>query len=137
MELDENVEETKDAARDKPNEDYVHHSKSPALEFGVLKEFNKTARASILKLPHGDVRTPVFMPVGTQGAIKGLLPSEMEDLGCQILLANTYHLGLRPGTEIIHKIGGFHKFTNWSNNLLTDSGGYVICYTHFDINCEN
>lgn len=107
----------------------IHYSKSPALQFSVYhesKESTSQARRGQLILPHGPIDTPVFMPVGTQAAIKGLLPCEMSDLSCQIILANTYHLGLRPGTKIIDKLGGIHKFINWSNNLLTDSGGFQM-----------
>lgn len=126
MEIEKEKESKTNVEKSDGSDKYVHYGKSPALEFGVLKEFNKTARASLLTLPHGPVNTPVFMPVGTQGAMKGLLPSEMVDLGCQILLGNTYHLGLRPGTEIIDELGGIHKFCNWPNNVLTDSGGFQM-----------
>ncbi|CAG8807364.1 7469_t:CDS:2, partial [Racocetra fulgida] len=70
-------------------------------------------RAGKLRLPHGPVDTPVFMPVGTQGTLKGITPKQLEDLGCQIMLNNTYHLGLRPGQELLEQIGGSHNFQNW------------------------
>ncbi|XP_076866233.1 queuine tRNA-ribosyltransferase catalytic subunit 1 isoform X2 [Brachyhypopomus gauderio] len=84
------------------------------------------ARACILTLPHGVVNTPVFMPVGTQGTLKGVTVDQLEDLGCQICLGNTYHLGMRPGPELIEKTNGLHGFMNWKRNLLTDSGGFQM-----------
>ena len=95
------------------------------LEFKVIAQ-EKRARASVLTLPHGDVQTPVFMPVGTQGSIKGLTSEQMESIGCKILLANTYHLALRPGTDLIDDMGGMHSLMNWKNNMLTDSGGFQM-----------
>jgi len=95
------------------------------LMFQVLKKFRK-ARASILSLPHGEVSTPVYMPVGTKGTIKGLTSKQMEDLGCKILLGNTYHLALRPSGDMLEKFGGLHKFMNWKYNILTDSGGFQM-----------
>ncbi|CAI2371271.1 unnamed protein product [Moneuplotes crassus] len=97
-----------------------------ALQFKVLKQWG-FARASLLTLPHGDVRTPVYMPVGTKGAMKGLLPKNMkDDIDCEIMLANTYHLFLKPGEEILDREGGLHKFAAWDKNYLTDSGGFQI-----------
>lgn len=84
------------------------------------------ARAGIFHLPHGDVKTPIFMPVGTQGTIKGLLPRQVADTGCRILLSNTYHLGHRPGHDIIGKAGGLHNMMKWPYNILTDSGGFQM-----------
>uniref|UniRef100_A0AAR2LMI9 tRNA-guanine(15) transglycosylase-like domain-containing protein n=1 Tax=Pygocentrus nattereri TaxID=42514 RepID=A0AAR2LMI9_PYGNA len=84
------------------------------------------ARACVLTLPHGPVNTPVFMPVGTQGTLKGITVDQLEDLGCQICLGNTYHLGMRPGPELIEKASGLHGFMNWRRNLLTDSGGFQM-----------
>lgn len=98
---------------------------NPPLRFEVLGTCNK-ARVAKLYLPHGVVDTPVFMPVGTQGTIKGLTSKQVDDLGCQIILGNTYHLGLRPGTELLDKLGGLHKFMDWKRNLLTDSGGFQM-----------
>ncbi|KAL1124076.1 hypothetical protein AAG570_001846 [Ranatra chinensis] len=77
-------------------------------------------------LAHGEVATPVFMPVGTQGTLKGLLPDQLETLGCEIILGNTYHLGNRPGPELLKKAGGLHKFMGWNRSLLTDSGGFQM-----------
>jgi queuine tRNA-ribosyltransferase len=85
------------------------------------------ARAGLLQTPHGVVETPVFMPVGTQATVKGLAPRELADeLGTQILLANTYHLYLRPGAELIERLGGLHRFMSWPRAILTDSGGYQV-----------
>lgn len=84
------------------------------------------ARTGVLSTPHGEVKTPVFMPVGTQGSVKALTPEELESLGVEILLANTYHLYLRPGQDRIARLGGLHRFMHWSRPILTDSGGYQI-----------
>ena len=84
------------------------------------------ARAGRLSLRHGEVPTPVFMPVGTQAAVKGLTMRDLENLGTQILLGNTYHLFLRPGCEVIEKAGGLHNFIGWQGPILTDSGGYQV-----------
>lgn len=84
------------------------------------------ARAGKLTLAHGTIETPIFMPVGTQGTVKTLSPAELEDIGSQIILGNTYHLYLRPGQELIREAGGLHKFINWNRPILTDSGGYQV-----------
>lgn len=84
------------------------------------------ARAGTLDLPHGKVETPIFMPVGTQGSVKTLHPDELEELGAQIILGNTYHLWLRPGHELIKEMGGLHDFTTWQKPMLTDSGGFQV-----------
>jgi queuine tRNA-ribosyltransferase len=84
------------------------------------------ARAGVLHLPHGTVDTPVFMPVGTQAAVKTLTPDEVEALGAQIILANTYHLYLRPGHEVVREMGGVHRFQGWKRPVLTDSGGFQV-----------
>ncbi|KAL9989586.1 hypothetical protein ACROYT_G004150 [Oculina patagonica] len=98
-----------------------------ALRYKVLAECSTSkARTAILTLPHHDVETPVFMPVGTQGTMKGLTCKQLTDLDCQIILGNTYHLGMRPGTEILEKAGGLHEFMNWKRALLTDSGGFQM-----------
>src|ERR1051325_9778494 len=81
------------------------------------------ARRGVMATPHGDVETPAFMPVGTQGAVKALTHREVEGLGAEILLSNTYHLYLRPGDELIARRGGLHRFIGWSTPILTDSGG--------------
>jgi queuine tRNA-ribosyltransferase len=98
------------------------------ITFEILAECNQTrARAGILHTPHGDIETPVFMPVGTQATVKGLTQRDLaEDLGVGILLANTYHLYLRPGHELIRSLGGLHRFMSWPNAILTDSGGFQV-----------
>jgi len=102
-----------------------HPPMSSALSLKILKTFHK-ARASILTLPHGDVLTPVYMPVGTKGVIKGLTSREMELLDCRILLGNTYHLAYQPGGDKMEEFGGLHEFMNWKYNILTDSGGFQM-----------
>lgn len=84
------------------------------------------ARAGIIRTPHGDIPTPVFMPVGTHGAIKALQPNQLMDMDLKILLSNTYHLHLTPGSDLIKKAGGLHKFMNWHRPILTDSGGFQV-----------
>lgn len=90
------------------------------------KDAETKARAGKLSLAHGNVQTPVFMPVGTQGAVKGMTPRELQDLNTEIILGNTYHLFLRPGSDIIRKAGGLHRFIGWDRPILTDSGGYQV-----------
>src|SRR5579875_2716911 len=85
-----------------------------------------TARRGRLWTRHGPIETPVFMPVGTQATVKGLTPDQLRAAGAQILLANTYHLALRPGDEIIAELGGLHRVMAWGRPLLTDSGGFQI-----------
>lgn len=85
-----------------------------------------SARAGTLVLPHGTVRTPCFMPVGTRGAVRGLHPVEVARAGAQIILGNTYHLHLRPGEEVVASLGGLHRFTTWPLPMLTDSGGFQV-----------
>jgi len=84
------------------------------------------ARRGRLQLAHGPVETPIFMPVGTQGSVKTLHPDELELLGAEIILGNTYHLWLRPGHELIRDLGGLHRFSDWSRPILTDSGGFQV-----------
>ena len=97
------------------------------MEFKVLqKDTDTNARVGKLVLAHGEVDTPCFMPVGTQGAVKTITPEELKSLGAQIILGNTYHLGLRPGIEIIERAGGLHAFMHWDRPILTDSGGYQV-----------
>lgn len=99
-----------------------------ALNFEIKKIDKKTgARLGVMHLPHGDVETPVFMPVGTQATVKSMTPEELKDeVKSHIILSNTYHLYLRPGHELIRKAGGLHKFMNWDRNILTDSGGFQV-----------
>ena len=85
-----------------------------------------SARRGRLRLPHGVVETPAFMPVGTRAAVKGVTVDQLETLGAEIVLANTYHLHLRPGDEIIGRLGGLHRFMGWDRPILTDSGGYQV-----------
>src|SRR5688500_14892156 len=84
------------------------------------------ARAGTLTLPHGTVQTPVFMPVGTQATVRTLSPADLQAVGAQIVLANTYHLHVRPGEGVIAQLGGLHKFMAWERPLLTDSGGFEV-----------
>lgn len=97
-----------------------------SFRFEVLKTDRSGARLGRLTTPHGMVDTPVFMPVGTAATVKGLTQQTLEELGAQILLANTYHLYLRPGHERIHRLGGLHRFMSWPRAILTDSGGYQV-----------
>lgn len=88
---------------------------------------NSGARRGVVHTPHGDIQTPVFMPVGTQATVKSITPEELkEEVGAQIILSNTYHLYLRPGSKIIKEAGGLHKFMNWDRPILTDSGGFQV-----------
>ena len=90
----------------------------------VCKQSN--ARYGILHTPHGDVETPMFMPVGTLATVKGIAPEMLKDMGSQVILANTYHLWLRPGEDVVEKAGGLHKFMNYDGPILTDSGGFQV-----------
>lgn len=83
-------------------------------------------RAGVLHTPHGSVETPVFMPVGTQATVKTMSPAELEEVGAEIILSNTYHLYLRPGHELIAEAGGLHSFMAWHKPILTDSGGFQV-----------
>ncbi|MHB1787565.1 MAG: tRNA-guanine transglycosylase, partial [Acidimicrobiales bacterium] len=84
------------------------------------------ARAAEVKVAQGSFRTPCFMPVGTRASVKALSPGDVEELGARIILANTYHLMLRPGADLIAEMGGIHRFASWPNLVLTDSGGYQV-----------
>lgn len=105
----------------------AEHVCGPALRLRVIATCGR-ARALDLTLPHGPVRTPVFMPVGTQGTIKGLTSAELQapPLDCDIILGNTYHLGSRPGGGVLERAGGLHRFMGWPRPLLTDSGGFQM-----------
>jgi queuine tRNA-ribosyltransferase len=96
------------------------------FSFEVLEKDATGARRGRLTTPHGAIETPAFMPVGTAATVKGLTQEALETLGAKIILANTYHLYLRPGHELIHKLGGLHSFMAWNGALLTDSGGYQV-----------
>ncbi len=87
---------------------------------------DRRARRGVLTTPHGEVHTPAFMPVGTRGAVKGVTHRELVELGAEIILSNTYHLYLRPGDDLIARLGGLHRFIGWSRPILTDSGGYQV-----------
>ena len=84
------------------------------------------ARLGEWRTPHGVVETPAFMPVGTLGSVKGLTPDQLRQAGAQMVLANTYHLALRPGAEVVAELGGLHRFMNWDGPILTDSGGFQV-----------
>ena len=96
------------------------------FSFEVLQSDPSGARLGRLTTPHGGIETPVFMPVGTAATVKGLTQDALEELGASIILANTYHLYLRPGHELIRRLGGLHAFMSWRNAILTDSGGYQV-----------
>jgi queuine tRNA-ribosyltransferase len=90
------------------------------------KSSDTQARAGVLATPHGTINTPIFMPVGTAGTVKAIIPEELNDCGAQIILGNTYHLYLRPGMEVIRQFSGLHNFMHWDGPILTDSGGFQI-----------
>lgn len=92
----------------------------------TLKSCDGKARRGVVKLPHGEVQTPVFMPVGTCGTVKAMTPAMLHDMDAEIILGNTYHLHLRPGDELIGKLGGLHSFAAWDKPILTDSGGFQV-----------
>jgi queuine tRNA-ribosyltransferase len=97
------------------------------ITFTIEKKIpNALGRAGILKTPHGDVLTPAFVPVGTKGTVKGMTPEMLTELGAQIALANTYHLYLQPGDELVRDAGGLHKMMHWDGPLMTDSGGFQV-----------
>ena len=96
-----------------------------ALKFEVLKKQGKSRRGR-LHTRHGTVETPAFMPVGTCGTVKAMMPESVAETGAQILLGNTYHLMLRPGADLVEKMGGLHRFMNWDKPILTDSGGFQV-----------
>ena len=97
------------------------------FSYEVIKQDKKTgARVGILHTPHGDVMTPTYMSVGTQATVKGVFPRDLKEAGTDIVLANTYHLYMRPGDELVKKAGGLHKFMNWDKPILTDSGGFQV-----------
>ncbi len=101
--------------------------RSTAFPFELVRSDSKSAaRRGRLHLPHGVVETPAFMPVGTQGTVKGLTIDQVEGTGAHILLGNTYHLSLRPSSELIAELGGLHRFMGWEKPILTDSGGFQI-----------
>ena len=97
------------------------------FSFEIIKTDPETgARAGVFHTPHGEIQTPVYMSVGTQATVKGVLPKDLKEAGSQIVLANTYHLYMRPGHELVKKAGGLHRFMNWDRPILTDSGGFQV-----------
>ena len=97
------------------------------LQYTIEASCSKTyARLGRFRTQHGEIETPIFMPVGTLGSVKGIDPLELEELGAQIILGNTYHLALRPGTEVIKALGGMHTMAHWKRSILTDSGGFQV-----------
>ena len=102
------------------------------FSFDIVAEDPTThARAGVLHTPHGDIETPVFMPVGTKASVKGIPTETVRALGAQIVLANTYHLAMRPGADTVEELGGLHAFMNWQGPILTDSGGFQV-FSHAD-----
>ena len=95
------------------------------MKFKLISQ-DKNARAGLIKVSHGEINTPVFMPVGTYGAVKSISPSELEEIDFEIILGNTFHLWLRPGLEVIKNHKGLHQFINWKKPILTDSGGFQV-----------
>ncbi len=105
----------------------------PASESGIINvmgikvmKYDGSARTGMFVTPRGNIQTPAFMPVGTQGTVKAMSPDELHEIGAEIILCNTYHLYLRPGHDIIDQVGGLHKFINWNGPILTDSGGFQV-----------
>ena len=99
----------------------------PAIKYRLIKKEKHTgARLGEIITPHGTFPTPIFMPVGTQATVKAMSPEELDELGADIILSNTYHLWLRPGEDLVREAGGLHKFMNWHKGILTDSGGFQV-----------
>ncbi len=92
----------------------------------TLNHTNNKARLGLLETKHSKITTPVFMPVGTKATVKGILPETLHNIGFEIILANTYHMMLTPGADIVEEQGGLHKFMNWGKSFLTDSGGFQV-----------
>ncbi len=98
-----------------------------AIKFSLTaKDPDSAARAGTITTPHGDIPTPIFMPVGTQATVKAMTPDDLKQVGARIILGNTYHLYLRPGHELVKKMGGLHRFMQWHEPILTDSGGFQV-----------
>ncbi len=98
-----------------------------SITFKIEGECSRTgARAGVISTPHGEIKTPVYMPVGTKATVKAVLPEMLKEHNAQIILSNTYHLHLRPGEDVVEKAGGLHKFMNWDRPILTDSGGFQV-----------
>ncbi|MBT5611627.1 MAG: tRNA guanosine(34) transglycosylase Tgt [Lentisphaerae bacterium] len=97
------------------------------MTFELLgQDASSRARLGTVHTAHGDIQTPVFMPVGTQATVKAVSPDELREIGAEVILGNTYHLNIRPGTDIIREAGGLHRFMSWDRSILTDSGGYQV-----------
>lgn len=97
------------------------------FSYEVIKTCKQSgARLGVVHTPHGDIPTPIYMPVGTQACVKAMTPREMEEVGAKIILNNTYHLHLRPGEDLIERCGGTHQFQSWNKPILTDSGGFQV-----------
>ena len=108
-------------------ENWAEKKEDSWFTYELLAEDPKThARAGIFHTPHGDIPTPIFMPVGTNATVKGLMTDTVRDLGAKIILANTYHLSQRPGDELVAQMGGLHDFMQWHGPILTDSGGFQV-----------
>ncbi len=99
--------------------------KTPPFTFDLIAQQDR-ARAGVFHTPHGDITTPAFAPVGTQATVKAVTPAQLSGLGANLILANTYHLYLRPGDELVAELGGLHRFMNWGGPILTDSGGFQV-----------
>ncbi|MBQ6951933.1 MAG: tRNA guanosine(34) transglycosylase Tgt [Clostridia bacterium] len=100
---------------------------SNPVTFELIKTCKQSgARLGVVHTPHGDIPTPIYMPVGTQATVKAMTPREMEEIGTKIMLSNTYHLHLRPGEQLVKEAGGIHKFMSWNKPVLTDSGGFQV-----------
>src|SRR5580765_6402727 len=103
------------------------HQPTPAFSYSLEHTDPTTgARVGCWRTPHGTIETPAFMPVGTMASVKGLTPDQLREAGVQMVLANTYHLALRPGPEIVCELGGLHRFVGWNGPMLTDSGGFQV-----------
>ncbi len=103
------------------------HQLMPAIQFTVTSRDGATAaRTGLIATPHGEIPTPIFMPVGTQATVKAMTPDELLKVGARIILGNTYHLYLRPGHELVRRLGGLHEFMQWHGPILTDSGGFQV-----------
>ena len=103
------------------------NTKKHAVTYELLHVCKQTgARRGVIHTPHGDIQTPVFMPVGTQATVKSMTPEELKEINAQIILSNTYHLYLRPGSKLVKEAGGLHNFMKWDRPILTDSGGFQV-----------
>src|SRR5262245_22764453 len=109
-----------------PRADAQVSPSSPVRFEALASDRTTAARRGRLATPHGTVETPAFMPVGTQATVKGLTPDQLRGTGTEMVLANTYHLALRPGEEVVRRLGGLHTFMGWEGSILTDSGGFQV-----------